>query len=84
MESKLRVSYSSDSKYKYMTAEIRYDGKIICQISQDNGVGDSMDIEFFHAYYRGKVEPRMKFSLGEFLSVIEYVKKCLPDYRVEI
>ena len=84
MESGFRVSHYSDGNYKYMTAEVRYDGQILCQISQDNGVGDNMEVEFFYDHYRLGVEPRMKFPVGEFLSIIEYVKEDLPNYRVEI
>lgn len=84
MESRFRVSHSSDQKFNYMTAIILYDGQILCQINQDDGIGDSMEIEFFYDAYILEVEPRMKFSLGEFHSIIEYVKEDLPNYRVDI
>ena len=47
MSSGFSVDFFSDSKYEYLTAEISFDGQIICQINRDKGV-DKMEIEFFH------------------------------------
>lgn len=80
MASKFKVSFFSDEQFELMTAEILFNDQILCQISQDQGV-ENMEIEFFHEHYILKKEPRMKFPISEFFSLIENVKLELAKYR---
>lgn len=80
MKSKFSVDFFSDERYEYMTAEISYEGQILCQISQEQGKGN-MEIEFFHEQRVLENEPRMKFFYSDFFSLIEEVKANLAAYR---
>ncbi|MCG8428148.1 MAG: hypothetical protein MI754_12395 [Chromatiales bacterium] len=80
MKSKFSVDFFSDEQYEYMTAEILYDGQILCQISQNQGKED-MEIEFFHEQRVLEKQPKMKFLISDFFSVIEDVKSELGSYR---
>ncbi len=76
MKSKFSVDFFSDEQYKYLTAEILYNGQVLCQINRDNGI-ENMEVEFFHDQYILEEEFRMKFPINDFLSVIEDVKNEL-------
>ena len=80
MTSKFSIDFFSDKKYDYMTAEISYGGQILCQINQDKGI-ENLEIEFFHDQIILKDQPVMKFTLDEFFSVINDVKRELTKYR---
>ena len=80
MKSKFSVDFFSDEQYEFMTAEISYDGQILCQISQDQGKED-MEIEFFHEQRVLEKQPKMKFPISEFFSLIERVKEELGGYQ---
>lgn len=80
MKSKFSVDFFSDEKYEFMTAEISFDGQILCQISQDQGI-EHMKVEFFHEQRVLESHPKMKFSIDEFFCLIESVKGELVDYR---
>ncbi|MEM7173353.1 MAG: hypothetical protein AAF530_24530 [Pseudomonadota bacterium] len=76
MNKSFEVFFFSDKQYEKLTAEIHFAGQILCQISMDR-VPDNMEIEFFHEQYQMESEPKMKFPLGEFISVLEEVKSDL-------
>ena len=80
MKTKFTVDFFSDEKYEYLTAEISYDGQILCQVNQDQGKG-IFEIEFFHEQYVLDKQPRMKFIVGDFISVLEDVKNELKNSR---
>lgn len=70
MKSKFNVDYVSDSEYENLTIEISFDEQLLCQINQDRGK-EHLEIEFFHQYYLDKNDYRFKFSLKDFLSIID-------------
>lgn len=70
MNSKFSVDFFSDVKYKKMTAEISYNGQILCQINQDKGP-DKMEVEFFHEQRLLTNDTTFKFSIDEFISLFE-------------
>ncbi|GGX72913.1 hypothetical protein [Saccharospirillum salsuginis] len=74
------VDFFSDVQYEYMTAEISYKGQILCQISQDKG-SSNMEIEFFHEQRIVGEQPKMKFPIKDFITLIEDVKGELSTYR---
>ncbi|WP_051308913.1 hypothetical protein [Desulfogranum japonicum] len=80
MKSKFSVDFFSDERYEYVTAEISYEGQILCQISQDKGKSNML-IEFFHEQRVLAKQPKMKFFVNDFLLLIEGVKNDLATYR---
>ena len=68
MKSKFNIDYVSDSFHKYLTAEISFEGQILCLISQEN-----IEIEFFHLFYQDKNDVRFKFKLSDFYSIVDEV-----------
>ena len=68
MKSKFNIDYVSDSFHKYLTAEISFEGQILCLISQEN-----IEIEFFHLFYQDKNDVRFKFRLSDFYSIVDEV-----------
>ncbi|MRT01947.1 hypothetical protein [Ewingella americana] len=67
------VDFFSDSRYEELTAEISYNGQILCQLNQDKGI-DAIEVEFF-ADSRVLAEPvEMKFPLDEFIKVLTDTK----------
>jgi hypothetical protein len=80
MKSKFSVDFFSDEQYEYMTAEISYGDQILCHISQDQGK-ENMEIEFFHEQRVLEKQPKMKFLISDFFSLIEDVKNELATYR---
>jgi len=67
------VDFFSDSRYEELTAEISYNGQILCQLNQDKGI-DAIEVEFFadSRVLAGPVE--MKFPLDEFIKVLTDTK----------
>ena len=68
MKSKFNIDYVSDSFHKYLTAEISFEGQILCLISQEN-----IEIEFFHLFYQDKNDVRFKFRLSDFYFIVDEV-----------
>lgn len=78
MKNKFSVDFFSDSQYEYMTAEISYEGQILCQINKDKG-NDHMEMEFFNDQRILEVQPKMKFSIDEFFTLVKSVQAELSD-----
>jgi len=78
MTSNFSVDYFSDSKYEWLTAEVSYDGQILCQINRDKGI-DRMEIEFFHEQRILENQPELKFPISEFLSLVKEVQVELSN-----
>lgn len=73
MKSDFSVDFFSDSRYEELTAEISYKGQILCQLNKDKGA-NAVEIEFFtdSRLLSGSME--MKFSLDEFIAVLNETK----------
>ena len=72
MKSKFNIDYVSDSSHEHLTAEISFDGQILCQISQEKGE-ENIEIEFFHLFYQDKNDVRFKFRLSDFYFIVDEV-----------
>ena len=72
MKSKFNIDYVSDSFHKYLTAEISFDGQILCLISQEKRE-ENIEIEFFHLFYQDKNDVRFKFRLSDFYFIVDEV-----------
>ena len=68
MKSKFNIDYVSDSFHKYLTAEISFEGQILCLICKEN-----IEIGFFHLFYQDKNDVRFKFRLSDFYSIVDEV-----------
>ena len=55
-----------------MTAEISFDGQILCLISQEKRE-ENIEIEFFHLFYQDKNDVRFKFRLSDFYFIVDEV-----------
>ncbi|HGN9374402.1 TPA: hypothetical protein ACK11E_004494 [Citrobacter pasteurii] len=73
MKSDFSVDFFSDSRYEELTAEISYKGQILCQLNKDKGA-NAVEVEFFtdSRLLSGSME--MKFSLDEFIAVLNETK----------
>ncbi len=73
---KFSVDFFSDSKYKKMTAEISFDGQILCQLNKDQGF-DKIEMEFFHDQRLLQKNVIMKFYVADFLEILKDVSEEL-------
>lgn len=76
MNNEFEVDFVSDSRYEELTAEISYKGQILCQLNKDKGI-DSIEIEFFSDSRILAEEVVMKFSVDNFLKILEQTKEEL-------
>ena len=72
MKSKFNIDHVSDSSHKHLTAEISFDGQILCLISQEKRE-ENIEIEFFHLFYQDKNDVRFKFRLSDFYFIVDEV-----------
>ena len=70
MKNLFSIQYVSDNEHEKLTAEIHFKEQILCQISQDEGL-EKLEIEFFHLYYTEMMQPNFKFSLQDFLDIVQ-------------
>lgn len=76
MKNDFSVDFFSDSKYEELTAEISYKGQILCQLNKDKGE-NSVEVEFFNDSRLLPESVEMKFSLDEFITILEETKRSL-------
>ncbi len=69
MNNNFEIIFFSDSRYEEITAEISYNGQILCQLNKDKGL-DNIEIEFFSDARIIAEQNAMKFSLSGFLQVL--------------
>ncbi len=70
------IDFFSDSKYTKMTAEISFEGQILCQVNKDKG-NNNMEIEFFHDQRVLQRDVTMKFPVADFLETLKAVTEDL-------
>ncbi|ATD64840.1 hypothetical protein ACFPVS_13450 [Neisseria weixii] len=56
--------------------QIEYQGQILCRIDKENG-NDDMKIHFYPDFYVNNEDSNMKFSLNEFLKILDIAKNEL-------
>lgn len=78
MQAGFSVDFFSDSRYEFLTAEISFNGQILCQINRDKGV-DRVEIEFFPDQRLLEKTTTFKFPLDEFISLVEEIKSELLE-----
>ena len=71
-----RIDLLYPDEYKDFIAEIYYDDKFLCLISQENGV-ENREMEFDSDMGQIKV----KFALSDFQDAIKYAIRRLNDLR---
>jgi len=64
------IDYVSPMDFESLAAEVSFDSQLLCRIDQERGDG-VLEIEFFHLTRAIERDVKMKFSLPEFLKVIE-------------
>lgn len=76
MSNKFEVDFFSDSRYEELTAEISYNGQILCQLNKDKG-NDAVEIEFFSDSRILPETVEMKFPVDDFLKILMQTKNDL-------
>lgn len=76
MDDNFEITFFSDSNYEEITAEISYNGQILCQLNKDKGP-DNIEIEFFSDARILVEKNAMKFSLSSFLKILAEAKEEL-------
>lgn len=64
------IDYVSPMDFESLAAEISFNSQLLCRIDQER-VDGVLEIEFFHLTRAIEAEVKMKFSLPEFLKIVE-------------
>lgn len=64
------IDYVSPMNFESLAAEISFNSQLLCRIDQER-VDGVLEIEFFHLTRAIEAGVEMKFSLPEFLKVVE-------------
>ncbi|MFL9584415.1 hypothetical protein [Stenotrophomonas sp. AB1(2024)] len=64
------VDFVSPTSFESLAAEISFESQLLCRIDQER-VDGVPEIEFFHLTRILETDVKMKFSLPDFLKVIE-------------
>ncbi len=64
------IDYVSPTNFESVAAEISFNSKLLCRIDQER-VDGVLEIKFFHLTRAIEADVEMKFSLPEFLKVVE-------------
>lgn len=70
------VDFVSPVDFESLAAEVSFESQLLCRIDMERQDG-VFEIEFFHLTRILASDVKMKFSLAEFLSVIEQVSSDL-------
>ena len=74
------IDFVSDTDHEHLTAEVSFNGQRLCVLDKESG-NDRMEIEFLADLYVLPESVRIKFSLAEFLKIIEIARydleKCM-------
>ncbi len=70
------IDFVSDMEREHLIAEISFNGQRLCGLDKEHG-NEKMEIEFLADLYVLPESVRMKFSLAEFLKIIEIARSDL-------
>ncbi|WP_232447221.1 hypothetical protein [Burkholderia ubonensis] len=77
--SKFNIDFVGDMDYEHLMAEISFEGQRLCVIDKEGG-SDGMQIEFLVDLYILPGSVKMKFSLDDFMGVVnsarDELRKC--------
>lgn len=70
------IDFVSDMSHEHLMAEISFNGRRLCILDKENG-NDKIEVEFLVDLYVLADAVKMKFSLDEFVKVMELARSDL-------
>lgn len=67
---KFSIDFVSPTSFNTLAAEISFESQILCRIDQER-IDGVLEIEFFHLTRILDADVKMRFSLSDFLKVVE-------------
>ncbi len=69
----IKILLASDSDYEQLTADIYWNGDLVCKLNQDNGISDIL-LEIFPAAIH---KDKLSVPLDQLLTAIQSAKEAL-------